>query len=156
MSVTLVTADTPGERSHDQELNDWLFESSPDCVKLIGLDGSVLAMNRNGMCSMEIDDFASIYGQPWSTLWGSEVQASVSNAIASASGGGIGHFTAFGATIKGTPKWWAVMVTPVRNPQGEIFKLLSVSRDVTEVHQAREMAEASAARFRSVLSEAQE
>jgi hypothetical protein len=27
-----------------------IFENSPDCVKIIGVDGSLLAMNVNGQC----------------------------------------------------------------------------------------------------------
>ena len=151
MSVTLPKTDTPVNRSYDAQINDQLFESSPDCVKLIDLDGSVLAMNRNGMCSMEIDDFAMVCGTPWRSLWSSDIHAAVATAMTQAGAGGTGHFSAYGATAKGTPKWWDVMVTPVRNREGVVVKLLSVSRDVTELHRAREMAEASAERFRSVV-----
>ena len=154
MSVSLSTPESTGSidsKALDTEINDWLFESSPDCVKIIDLGGNVLAMNRNGMCSMEIDDFTTVCGKPWLSLWSGEARSAVSSSIAQAIAGGTGHFSAFGATVKGTPKWWDVIVTPVRDQQGEIVKLLSVSRDVTAVHQAREMAENSAARFRTVV-----
>ena len=151
MSVTLVTTDTPQERTPVPQLNDWLFDSSPDCVKIIDRDGSVLAMNRNGLCAMDIDDFAAVCGAPWLSLWEGATHGAVTAALQQARAGGTGHFSAYCPTAKGTPKWWDVMVTPVRDAEGQVVHLLAVSRDVTEVHQARETAEASAARFRSVV-----
>jgi hypothetical protein len=41
-----------------------VFESSPDCVKVLDLDGCLAAMNRNGRSLMEVDDFAALCGQP--------------------------------------------------------------------------------------------
>ena len=151
MSVTLVTNDPPLDSLPVQRINDWLFESSPDCVKIIDLDGSVLAMNRNGLCSMEIDDVGAVRGAPWLSLWEGAALTAVTTALAQARAGGTGHFSAYCPTAKGKPRWWDVMVTPVRDAQGEVVQLLAVSRDVTEIHRARETAEASAARFRSVV-----
>ena len=36
------------------------FDQSEDCVKLISLDGTVLWINANGQCAMEIDDFTTV------------------------------------------------------------------------------------------------
>lgn len=34
-----------------------VLEQTTDCVKLLTLDGTVLWMNANGICAMEIDNF---------------------------------------------------------------------------------------------------
>ncbi|MBD8532043.1 MULTISPECIES: PAS domain-containing protein [unclassified Massilia] len=113
-----------------------LFESSPDCVKLLSNEGKVLAMNRNGMCAMEIDDFSPFSGAAWRAFWPQESQDAIDAALALARTGGTGQITAFCPTVKGAPRWWQVAVTAVRAENGQIQNLLAVSRDVTAAHEA--------------------
>ena len=113
-----------------------LFESSPDCLKLLSNEGRVLAMNKNGICSMEIDSFSRFSGAPWRSFWPAESQEMVDAAMATASRGGTGQFKAFCPTAKGAPRWWEVVVTAVRADDGHIQNLLAVSRNVTAAHEA--------------------
>ena len=118
-----------------------LFESSPDCVKLLSNEGAVLAMNRNGMCAMEIDDFSPFSGAAWRSLWPRESQAGIDAAVALARAGGTGQVKAFCLTAKGSPRWWDVVVTAVHGDDGRVQNLLAVSRDVSaqvEVEAQRE------------------
>ena len=117
-------------------LDAQLFESSPDCVKILSAQGTITAMNYNGQCVMEIDDFKTVADKPWADLWPQQSHAELEQAFASALRGKVGRFNAFCPTAKGTPKWWDVIVTPVRSPDGQIESLFSVSRDVTAMHQA--------------------
>nr|WP_255520188.1 response regulator [Ramlibacter aurantiacus] len=133
-----------------------MFESSPDCVKLLDLDGRLLRMNRNGLCLMELESFGSLEGAPWSALWPAESRNTVAAAVAAARRGEVSRFRAPCATAQGTEKWWDVTVSAVRQG-GAISHLLSVSRDVTELvkaidasEQAREVAE-QATRAKSVF-----
>lgn len=151
MSTQRIVTEAAINSFSERGASNWLFESSPDCVKLLNLDGSLVAMNHNGLCSMEIEDFSTLCGVPWRSFWDASMHSTIESALVTAREGGTGHFNAFGATMKGTPKWWDVMITPVRECDGRIVQLLSVSRDVTEVHRAREKAEASEARFRAVV-----
>jgi len=113
-----------------------LFESSPDCLKLLSNEGHVLAMNKNGICSLEIDDFSHFSGALWRSFWPAESQGMVDAAMATASRGGTGQFKAFCPTAKGAPRWWEVVVTAVRADDGRIQNLLAVSRNVTAAHEA--------------------
>ena len=113
-----------------------LFESSPDCVKLLSNNGQVLAMNKNGMCAMEIDDFSPFTGAAWRSLWPQDSQDKIDAAVALARAGGTGHIKAFCPTAKGSPRWWDVVVTGVRGDDGSLQNLLAVSRDVTAAHEA--------------------
>ena len=108
-----------------------LFESSPDCLKILSNDGRVLAMNRNGMCAMEIDDFSLYSGALWTSFWPQESQAGIDAAIALAHAGGSGQVKAFCPTAKGAPRWWEVVVSAVRADDGRVQNLLAVSRDIT-------------------------
>jgi PAS domain S-box-containing protein len=134
--------------------DEWMFESSPDCVKLLDINGHLLAMNANGMRAMEIDDFSGFCGQEWRSLWPEESHTNVEAALDTARNGKTGRFYAFRPTAKGTPKWWDVIVTPVRNHSGQIQKLLSVSRDVTAIRQAEEDRKTIASQLRLALDAA--
>ncbi len=109
-----------------------LLEASSDCVKTLGLDGTLLTMNRNGCALLEIDDFDEVQGQPWHSLWPEAARPQVEAALATARRGEEGAFFAFCPTTKGTPKWWDVRVIAVPGASGLPTRLVSFSRDVTE------------------------
>jgi PAS domain S-box-containing protein len=108
-----------------------LLHSSPDCLKVLDLQGNLLMMNEGGQCLMEIDDFSQVEGKWWPTFWQGENRLAVLEALSAAVGGGIGHFQGPAPTAKGTPKWWDVLVAPVFDTQGIPLRLVSVSRDIT-------------------------
>jgi PAS domain S-box-containing protein len=134
---------------------DWAFEQSPDCIKIMGSDGRLQAMNRNGQCAMEIDDFSKVLGSLWPHMWPEAARSKVLTAMECALRGQPGHFHAFCPTAKGTPKWWDVLVTPIRGDDGKISKLLTVSRDITEVRHAVEQQLELAARLQFTLDVAE-
>lgn len=132
-------------------LDSVLFECSPDCVKLLDLDGYVLAMNQNGQCIMEIDDFSTIANSPWVALWPEQSRQAVEAALDVARKGQTGTFDAFCPTTKGTPKWWNVTIIPVLTEGGQIDRFLSVSRDITAERRAYRELESSQARLTLLL-----
>lgn len=113
---------------------DLLFESSPDCAKMLDAQGNLLAMNVNGQCLMEVDDVTQVCGLPWTSLWPEEAGAQIKAALEQARQGELGRFVAFCPTAKGTPKWWDVRVTPVYDEKKQVQGFLSVSRDITELN----------------------
>jgi PAS domain S-box-containing protein len=131
-----------------ERFRDVLLEASPDCVKLLDLEGRLRFMNGPGRCLMEVDDFCLVEGADWAAVWPGEGAAAARAAVRTALAGGTGRFEGFCPTLKDTPKWWDVTVTPVRNAEGVIVRLLSVSRDVTERVRTQEALRASEARFR--------
>lgn len=115
----------------DQFVRD-LFEASPDCLKMLDLDGRLLQMNAEGMCLMEIDDFAPFHQADWLSFWPAPGADHARQAIESARNGQPSAFLGPCPTAKGTPRWWDVRVLPVFDSGGQVSRLLSVSRDVTE------------------------
>jgi PAS domain S-box-containing protein len=131
-----------------------VLESSPDCVKLLDAEGHIDYMNANGCTLLEIDDIASIQGQPWNSLWPDEVKPIIKEAIAKSQSGARTRFQAFCPTAKGTAKWWDVMVAPVEGNSESATKLVSVSRDITELKRVEEVLRSSEERFRSIYDHA--
>lgn len=114
------------------------LESSPDCVKILDLEGRLQFMNFYGRCLMEIDEFDTLKGNFWWDLWGDESKEMVHQSIKDAKRGEIVQFTAFCPTAKGTPKWWSVLVTPIKDQNGIVREIISSSRDITQERQHQE------------------
>jgi len=138
-----------------------LFEAIPDCVKLLDMDGMVLAINRNGLHSMEIDDIETVRGKPWTAYWPQPSHAVIDAALDAARAGGTGRFSAACATLKGRLKWWDVMVTRTAASDGQEKRLLVISRDITEQvrldaerKEAERALHASRERFEKIVSQA--
>ncbi|KQI67357.1 hypothetical protein AN189_15495 [Loktanella sp. 3ANDIMAR09] len=120
-----------GVMPQNQSLTLSLLASSPDCVKLLNLDGNLIFMSYAGQGAMEIDDVDVILGQDWWALWPEAETDRLRDAVQAAAGGETSEFVSFCPTAKGTPRWWAVTVSPVLEADGTVGRVLAVSRDVT-------------------------
>jgi PAS domain S-box-containing protein len=135
--------------AHADSLLLALLSSSGDCIKILDLDGSLLFMTEGGQRIMEVADFSAIQGCLWPDFWKDRGNIDANAAIEAARAGKVGHFKGFAATLAGTPKWWDVTVTLVRDAKGKPDRLLVVSRDLTESHAAAEAQRESEARFKT-------
>jgi PAS domain S-box-containing protein len=121
-----------------EEFNTRIIESSSDCIKVLNLEGRLLYVNPNGRKLLEMCDFESYLNSDWVSFWGDAEQQHAREAVAKAKAGGVGSFTGFCPTTQGTPKWWDVVVTPIMDAEGQVERLLSTSRDITERKRAEE------------------
>ena len=121
-----------------EELNRQIIASSPDCTKVLDLQGRVLQMTARGCELVEVDDFETVRNSDWRGWWPGEGGTLVRAALDKALGGEMSRFLAFAPTFKGTPRWWDVAVTPIRDHAGKPVMLLVVSRDISEQHRQQE------------------
>ncbi|WP_407571981.1 ATP-binding protein [Deinococcus altitudinis] len=108
-----------------------IVDGSSDCIKVLDLDGHLLSMNVGGMQTMEIEDFSSCHHVLWPEFWKSSERTRVQEALENARNGQTVHFEGPADTFLGTPRWWEVRVSPIRDQNGQITRLLAISRDVT-------------------------
>lgn len=127
---------TEQELRTSEEFIRSVLESSPDCVKVLDLAGRILSINRTGCRLMEMDDLSQCVHQPWIKFWQGDGGDAAGAALSMAQAGSTGRFQGYCPTLKGTAKWWDVIVSPVRDASGNIVRLLSVSRDITAKKQA--------------------
>ena len=123
-----------------EELKTRILDSSPDCIKVLDLDGRLLSMNQGGMAALEICDFSAVVNSPWVQFWEGRDRDAAERALATAREGRIGRFTGyFPTTTTHKPMWWDVVVSPLRGHDGAVEKLLAVSRDATTRARASEL-----------------
>jgi PAS domain S-box-containing protein len=115
-----------------EAFNRSIIESSPDCIKILDLEGNLLSM-ETGQDLLGIDDIGPFLQKPWVDLWvDPKDRAAALSALKTAVAGGDGSFVGFFRTLRGEPKWWDVAISPIRGAEGRPVRLLAVSRDVTE------------------------
>ncbi len=135
-----------------EEFNRRVAASSPDCLKVLDLDGRLVSMNDFGCKLMEIDDANLCLHREWIEFWPKETQTKVREALSKAWQGEVSTFEGFAPTMKGNGKWWEVTVSPVLNDKGSPIQFLCVSRDISE-HKRQEEARERRAKQLQLLAE---
>jgi len=114
-----------------------LIEGSPDCLKVLDLDGRLLSMNAGGMAVLEIADLKPFIGAAWIDFWQGEDRKAAQVAVKNARNGGLGRFVGFFRRRKRASRcgstWWSAHPRRGRQPE----KLLAASRDVTQWKRAK-------------------
>jgi PAS domain S-box-containing protein len=132
-------------------LNRHIVGSSTDCIKILDLEGNLLYVNRFGQQALQIEDLSTCLGKPWLDFCsGMDLQAARS-AIATAKAGGTGTLESYCLISRGNPSWWHIVVTPMRDVEGNVERLLAVSRDITESKRGEEALRESEERIRAIL-----
>jgi PAS domain S-box-containing protein len=134
-SVNQIAAETVGSDGaalFDRNDVNWqFFEASPDGVKILDREGRLIFVNGNALKAMEADDYAAIASHRWIELWPEASRTEVEHAFQQACEGSSARFTALRPTQKGTPRWWDVVISPIKDSEGRVVNLMSISRDVT-------------------------
>jgi PAS domain S-box-containing protein len=131
-----------------------VLDQSVDCIKVLGPNGTLDFMNRNGRYAMEIEDFSLVAGRDWWEMWPPESRSTVREAVQEARSGRPARFEAFCPTGMGIPKWWDVSVSPIIGDRRIVRALVSISRDITERFRNQELKELAALEMRHRLQNA--
>ena len=117
-----------------EKFNRQIIESSNDCINMLDLEGRLLFINDKGQELLEIEDINSHLNESWLDYWDENTDRQLAaDAIRDAVDRNVGSFQGYCPTMKGKPKWWDVIITPITNIEGKVDRLLAVSRDITEL-----------------------
>jgi PAS domain S-box-containing protein len=124
-----------------------IFDSEPECVKIVSLDGLVLDMNPAGLRIIESDDLQQVQGCSVSDLVYPDHQAAFRDLHQRVCRGETGQLEFRMSGQRGTERWLESHSTPLRETDGTITSVLSVTRDIT----ARKLADQKRLQVESVL-----
>ncbi len=127
-----------------------IFDNTPDALTILDFDGRVLEINRAGQELLELATASSFIGRDWSDYWPVANHQTIRDGIAAARGGGVGRFQGFCPTAKGTPKYWDVSLAALPHVSNSPFRIIAVSRDITENRRAEERVRESEEMFRQL------
>ena len=120
-----------------------LIDASPDCVKVLDLDGRVDFVSGNGLSLLEFAGSDSPVGRDFASLWPDAVRGTVRSCLAAAAAGARSRFSAQCRSARGSLLDLDVVISPMPGADGRPQRLLVLSRDMTAGAQAE-------ARFRIV------
>jgi PAS domain S-box-containing protein len=108
-----------------------VFDNTPECVKMVSRDGTLLAMNRSGLCMVEADGLERVLGGNIYEVIAPEFRDTfrrMNERVCSGSKEAL-EFQIVG--LKGTRRWLETHATPFHNTDGELVQL-AVTRDITD------------------------
>jgi PAS domain S-box-containing protein len=121
-----------------EAFNKSIIESSSDCIKVLDIDGRLQFMSRGGQQMLKIKDIGQYLNKSYDDFWKGSDYYAAKEAIARARLGKIGKFSGYCPTADGIPKWWDVIISPIRDATGKVDRLIAISRDITDRKQAEE------------------
>jgi PAS domain S-box-containing protein len=124
-----------------------VVESEPECVKVVSVDGRLLDMNPAGLRMIEAADLGSLLGRPVVHLVHPEDRGAFLDLHRRVCRGETGRLQFRLIGLKGTERWMETHSTPLRDGDGSVTSVLSITRDVTERKQAEERLRESEERF---------
>ncbi len=152
-SMVIRTSQIEENLRKNEEFTRRVIESSSDCIKILDLQGHLLSMNEGGQKLLDIDDMACYLNSSFIDFWKGKEREGCLEALSKAKRGDTGIFYGNFATAKGTPKSWEVIVTPIKDADGSINRLLAVSRDITKRKKAEESIEKLNADLESTITQ---
>ena len=130
-----------------------ILKSSPDCIKVLDLQGTLLSM-QSGQELLGIEDIQPFLNKSWLDFWADKDRPAAQAAVESAAAGGAGNFVGFFRTLRGEAKWWDVLISAIPDANGKPARLLAVSRDITQRQQADAVLRQRSAQFETLVNEA--
>ena len=119
------------ELASKERLYRSVLDASADCIKMLSTDGQLELMNEPGLRLMELPNFGAISGTFWWDHWPASARPRVRQAVERACAGETFRFDGMCPTAGGRPKWWDVVVTPICDQNGDVVRILAISRDCT-------------------------
>ena len=120
-----------------EAFNRQILETIPDCIKVLDLEGKILYLNSFGQDLLGLRD-PSYLNVRLVELWQKGDRQQLEQAIDIALSGEVSKFEGYCPLKNGTPKWWEVIITPRFDANGQVERLLLVSRDISDRQQAEQ------------------
>jgi PAS domain S-box-containing protein len=121
-----------------------IIDTEPECVKVLGRDGSVKMMNHAGLEIIEAHSSGEIVGRSGLALVAPEYRAQFQALLEDVFRGESGTLEHEIIGLHGKRRWLEVHAAPLRDDSGAISAMLGITRDITERKRAEETAREAA------------
>lgn len=109
-----------------------ILQTEPECIKQIGSNGELIDMNPAGLAMIEADNVEMVKGQSVLSIIAPDHRDAFVKLTKSIFEGKSGKLSFELIGLKGTHRWMETHAVPLKNTEGKIISLLSVTRDITE------------------------
>jgi len=139
--------------------SDWaairrILDQARDCIKILEPEGRIHYINSEGRCALAIADPAAACGKLWPGLWPDESKPTIESALEKARSGESCEIEAARPNRAGETTWWRISVSPLRESDGGLEAILTISRDITAHVRLRESQQTLALEMRHRLRNA--
>ena len=126
------------ELAKSEQLLQTIFDSGPECVKVLDPDGTVKLLNQAGLGMVEADSLDQVIGKSIFDFVVPEHHHLVANLARQVLGGGAGTAEFQITGLKGTVRWLETHAAPLVNEAGVVTGLLGITHDTTSRRLAEE------------------
>jgi PAS domain S-box-containing protein len=116
-----------------------IIETTPECVKIIARDGTLIEMNHAGLAMVEAESFADLAGKPALDLVAPEYREAYRDLHRAVCEGKKQTLEFDIIGLKGTRRRLETQAAPIQDPGGDV-RHLGITRDVTEQRRMEEQA----------------
>lgn len=127
-----------------------VFEGSSECVKLIAADGTILAINDNGLHMAGAAQDSEMLGHNWFALWDGDQQKVLAEAWQAVLAQGSSDFTGSCRTLTGQRRCWQNRFNLLQLQADQPPQVLCISRDITDMLSAQQNLQTSTAQLNSL------
>src|SRR5262245_13936012 len=108
-----------------------IVEHEPESVTTVSLDGRLLDMNPAGVSMIEAENLESVRGALVAELIHPQDRPAFQELYERVGRGGKGSLQYRMTTLRGQERWLESNAVPLRDAQGRVISVLSVTRDIT-------------------------
>jgi PAS domain S-box-containing protein len=144
---------TEASLRRSEAFNRQILETIPDCIKVLDLEGRILYMNSIGQDLFDLSE-ENYLNVKLVELWSGSDRQKLSQALNIAIAGQTSKFQGYCPTRNGEPKWWEVIIAPTFDANGQVERLLSISRDISEYKQMEASSQQQLAQIEAIYATA--
>jgi two-component system, cell cycle sensor histidine kinase and response regulator CckA len=133
-----------------------VIDTEPECVKMLGADGTLLMMNRAGLDMLQADSLDQIQGKVAVPLVAAEHRRPFTALLANVFRGQGGTLAFEMIGLKGRRLWMDTHMVPLRDDKDRIIAALGITRDITERKMAEEALRRSEALYHDLVETSQD
>ncbi|HEX5850774.1 MAG TPA: PAS domain S-box protein [Rubrobacter sp.] len=128
-----------------------IIETEPECVKVLGTNGSLLEMNPAGLAMIEAESLEQVRGRSVYRYIAPDHREAFVNLTEKVLRGGSGTLEFELVGLKGTRRWLDTHAVPLRDAGGEAAGLLAITRDITQRKEAEKRLRDAEFKYRTLV-----